>query len=141
MKNLKPKMKTGYREHTQKIFSQQFYLRHLLLICFTLFVVNVSFAYGPVIANNVTVISSLGSPVITSTATISGTLHSSFSFAIVASNSPTSYTATTLPAGLTINATTGVISGTPTASGSATVLITVSNLAGTAKQTIVITIN
>jgi hypothetical protein len=138
MKNLKPKMKDGYALYPKKFFSKQ----HLLLICCAILLVNVTFAKGRItetILNKTD--SSISSPAITSTATISGSLHTSFSFAIKASNSPTNFTATTLPTGLTINSSTGIISGTPTVSGSYTILLTVSNQAGAAKQTIVITIN
>ncbi|NCX47858.1 MAG: peptidase S8, partial [Verrucomicrobia bacterium] len=54
-------------------------------------------------------------PVISSSTTASGTVGTAFSYQVVASGSPTSYSATGLPAGLAINATSGVISGTPTA--------------------------
>src|SRR4029077_5909491 len=53
-------------------------------------------------------------PVITSAGTASGTVGTAFSYQIVATNSPTSFNATGLPAGLTVNAGTGLISGTPT---------------------------
>jgi hypothetical protein len=43
-------------------------------------------------------------PVISSAATASGTVGTAFSYQIVASGSPTSYSATGLPAGLTVNA-------------------------------------
>lgn len=45
---------------------------------------------------------------------------------------PLTWTATNLPAGLTVNATTGVISGTPTTVGSATTKITVTDSKGRA---------
>lgn len=55
---------------------------------------------------------------------------------------PSSYTITSgsLPAGLSVNPTTGVITGTPTASGSFSVTIQGSNGAGSASQTVSITV-
>ena len=47
-------------------------------------------------------------PVITSATTASGTVGSAFSYQITASNTPTTYSATGLPAGLSINSTTRV---------------------------------
>lgn len=58
------------------------------------------------------------------------------------SNAVVSYTAASLPAGLSINATTGVISGTVTAAKVATAyVITAHNMAGTSNYTITITVN
>jgi len=55
------------------------------------------------------------------------------SFQIQASNTPTAYAITsgTLPTGLNLNTTTGLISGTPTAAGSGSVNVTATNGAGT----------
>lgn len=78
-------------------------------------------------------------PVITSTAA-SGAFGGSFSFAVVASNTPTSFSATGLPAGLTINPTTGVISGTPLAAGTFTAMITATNAAGSTTAPLTISI-
>lgn len=80
-------------------------------------------------------------PVITSGLTASGNQGSPFTYTIVATNTPTSYNATGLPAGLTINTTTGVISGTPTVSGVFNITITATNAIGTATQALVITLN
>jgi type VI secretion system secreted protein VgrG len=81
-------------------------------------------------------------PVITSGAPTTATAGTPYSYAVTATGTPTpTYTATGLPAGLTINGTTGVISGTPTTPGSSTVTITASN--GTTPndtQTVVITV-
>ncbi len=77
----------------------------------------------------------VAAPIITHTptgTTSAATAGTPFSYAVVASGSPTSYSATPLPAGLNINATTGVISGTPTTAGSATVTLAATNSAGTA---------
>ena len=70
-------------------------------------------------------------PVITSAITASATVASSFSYAITATNSPTSFGASGLPAGLTLNSTTGVISGAPQFQGSFTIILSATNAAGT----------
>src|SRR5207244_12655431 len=73
----------------------------------------------------------------------SGAVGTAFSYTITATNNPTSFTASPLPAGLTVNTSTGVISGTPTQARTTSVTITASNGAGTcntATATLVITI-
>ncbi len=70
-------------------------------------------------------------PAISGATTATATVGTAFSYQITASNSPTSYTATGLPAGLSVNTTTGLISGTPTTAGSPTVALTATNAGGT----------
>jgi subtilisin-like proprotein convertase family protein len=79
-------------------------------------------------------------PVITSPSTASGTVGTSFSYPITASNNPTSFAATGLPAGLLINTTTGAITGTPTAAGTSNVSLSASNSGGTGSANLTITI-
>jgi len=80
-------------------------------------------------------------PVINSALTASGTAGSSFSYQITATNSPTSYNATGLPSGLSVNTGTGVISGTPTSAGVSNITISATNADGTGSDTLVLTIN
>ena len=80
------------------------------------------------------------SPVITSSLTASGTVGVAFNYQITASNNPTSFNATGLPAGLSVNTTTGLISGTPTTAGSFSVTISATNAAGTGTATLALTI-
>jgi uncharacterized repeat protein (TIGR03803 family) len=61
-----------------------------------------------------------------------------FSYQITATNSPTSYGVGGLPAGVTINTATGLISGTPTVLGTFTVPLTASNAGGTGNGTLTI---
>jgi hypothetical protein len=79
-------------------------------------------------------------PAITSASTASGTAGSAFSYQITASNSPTSYGATGLPTGLSINTSTGLISGTPTAAGTSTVTLSATNGTGTGTATLTLTV-
>jgi hypothetical protein len=88
--------------------------------------------------------SSFGSvvaPVITSPTTASGTVGQNFSYQIVANNSPTSFGATGLPAGLTVSTSTGLISGTPSSAGTSAVTISATNSAGTGTGTVTVTIS
>ena len=86
-----------------------------------------------------------GLPTILDTATALGKVTVSFNYQIVASGSGgliTSYSAAPLPAGLTLNSTNGLISGTPTATGVTDVFCTATNPRGpSSTQTLTITID
>lgn len=79
-------------------------------------------------------------PVITSANTVGGSGGSPFSYQITASNLPTSYNATGLPAGVTVNTATGLVSGTPTVNGTFNATIYAGNAAGTGSATLTITL-
>ena len=86
-------------------------------------------------------------PFITSVDTRTHEMGTAFSYQITAS-SPTailSYNATNLPTGLTVNTTTGLISGTPTSASdnpveTTTVLLSATNAAGTGNQNLILTL-
>lgn len=79
-------------------------------------------------------------PVITSALTASTAQNAEFTFAVTASNSPTTFTAVNLPAGLAIDAATGIISGRATTSGAINVTLTASNTAGSSIKVLVLTV-
>jgi hypothetical protein len=71
-----------------------------------------------------------------------GTVGVAFSYQIAATNSPTSYNATGLPPGVNVNATTGLISGTPTTTGTYNpVHLSATNAGGTGTKDVTFTIN
>jgi hypothetical protein len=80
------------------------------------------------------------SPSITSSLTASATVGTAFNYATIASGTPTSYAATGLPSGLSINTSTGEISGTPTTAGSSSVTLSATNATGTDTETLELTV-
>ena len=81
-----------------------------------------------------------GVPEITSAVTASGAVDSAFAHQVTATNTPTSYDVTGLPAGLIMNAATGLITGTPTAVGVSTVTLSATSNGGTSTATLTLTI-
>jgi hypothetical protein len=97
-----------------------------------------NYSFTPV--NGVITIAASPVPVITSPLTFSadyGTLASTYT--IVATNAPTSYSATPLPTGLAFNSSTGEITGTPTAlPGNYNITISASNSGGPSTNQILV---
>jgi uncharacterized delta-60 repeat protein len=83
---------------------------------------------------------SLAVPVVNSLPSLSGTSGSPLSFTVTATQSPKSFAASGLPPGLAINPTTGVISGTPTGTGTYNVTVTVGNSGGSTVSGLTISI-
>ena len=79
-------------------------------------------------------------PVIESSTTASGQLNGDFTFAVSATNAPVVFTATELPAGLSIDNSNGLISGIPAAGGIFAVKLTAANSAGAGQGSLNITI-
>lgn len=82
-------------------------------------------------------------PVATANANQTATVNQSFAYTVNAftGTSPITYAAANLPAGLTFDASSRVISGTPVTTGVSTVTITGTNSAGQATTTVTITVN
>ncbi len=82
-----------------------------------------------------------GAPAITSPLTASGVVGTAFLYQIVGSNAPTGFDALPLPNGLTVNTSTGAITGIPTTVTDTHVTLTVTNAIGSGSATMTITIN
>ncbi|TRX03699.1 LamG-like jellyroll fold domain-containing protein [Flavobacterium gawalongense] len=82
-----------------------------------------------------------GSPEISSATTATATINTAFSYTINANASPSSYSASGLPAGLSINTATGLISGTPTTMGQSVVTLGATNASGTGTATLILNVN
>ncbi len=79
-------------------------------------------------------------PVITSALTANGVNAASFSYQIGATQSPSGFGVTGLPAGLTLDTATGLISGAPTQFGQFNATITATNTGGTGSATLALMI-
>lgn len=75
----------------------------------------------------ITVYPAANTPKVTNVRSAEGKVGTAFEFQLEASNEPSSFAVSGLPAGLTLNPTTGVISGTPTASGTFDIVVVGSN--------------
>jgi hypothetical protein len=94
------------------------------------------------VTQTLTVTQSGAAPVVTS-ATINGTVGKMLSVSINATNSPTSYAITsgTLPSGLSLNTTTGVISGTPIVATNRKIMVmSATNASGNGKGNVTVKI-
>ena len=80
-------------------------------------------------------------PVITSPSTATATVGQSFSYQITATNNPTGFDATGLPANLSVNPSTGLISGTPAATGTFSITLSATNAGGTGMAELTLTVN
>jgi hypothetical protein len=83
---------------------------------------------------------STGIPVINNTSLAAGSVGNTYSVTISATNSPTSYGATGLPSGLSVNASNGVISGQPTETGSFSVVLRATNASGNGTKTLTLSV-
>jgi hypothetical protein len=86
------------------------------------------------------IVTTLPVPAITSAASATGQVGQPFSFQVTATNTPTSYSATGLPANLTIDASTGLISGAPSAAGTFAATLTATNANGHGTETFTVTV-
>ena len=79
-------------------------------------------------------------PVFSNSSSVTGTVGRAFDRSFYASGSPTSYAASPLPGGLTLDAKSGRLSGIPTTAGSTTVNLTATNAGGSGTASVVVTI-
>lgn len=82
-----------------------------------------------------------GAPQISSALSVVSTVGTTFNYSITATNDPASYSADGLPEGLSIDATTGIISGIPTTPGTTAVTINATNANGTGTAVLILHVN
>ncbi|MDA0214584.1 MAG: glycosyl hydrolase family 18 protein, partial [Planctomycetota bacterium] len=80
-------------------------------------------------------------PVITSLTTVTARVGQPFVYQITATNSPTSFGATGLPAGMAISSSTGLISGTTVISGNFTIQLQATNAGGNGSATLALAVS
>ena len=85
-------------------------------------------------------ISAPGPPVIISSLNVNGTVGQSMNYLVSATQNPANFLASSLPLGLSINNTTGLVSGTPTLAGNYSSIISATNSWGTGNATLLIRI-
>jgi beta-glucosidase len=78
-------------------------------------------------------------PAVTSAGSAAGNVGSVFNYAVTGTNVPTQYGATGLPAGLTINTTTGLISGISVGAGTFNSTVSATNIVGTGSLPVTLT--
>lgn len=83
----------------------------------------------------------VSAPVITSNSSASGQVGVSFTYNISATGSPSSYGAAGLPNGLGVNATSGLVSGTPTQAGISAVSLSATNQGGSGTRSLTLSIS
>jgi hypothetical protein len=96
-------------------------------------------AYGTA-TNTLTLTLAPGAPQITSALTKNGKQGAAFTYTIKATNNPATYSAASLPSGLTLDPITGVISGIPLVNGTYLVTIGSVNVFGSDSKTLTLTL-
>lgn len=82
----------------------------------------------------------VSAPVITSTGQVNAQQGQAFTYQLTATGAPTNYAATSLPAGLSVDPVSGLISGTPTTSGLFSVNLAATNTGGSGTASLSINI-